>query len=372
MTVSKKNDVPLLHERFMSRCLALAEKGAGSVSPNPMVGSLLVAHGQIIGEGYHEKFGGPHAEVNAIASVKDQSLLEQSTLYVNLEPCSHYGKTPPCSDLIIEKKIPRVVVSCRDPHKKVAGEGLRKLREAGVEVIEGVLEEQSLKLNEAFVKSHEKNMPFVALKLAQTLDGKIATAKGLSQWITGEKAREHVHVLRSRYDAILTGSSTVIADDPRLTVRHTAGRNPLRVILDRTLQLPVTANVFNDDAKTLVFTSESAFDLPKREELQQKGIEVVGVGEGKNGLDLVDMLRVLHTRNVLSVLVEAGSRLSGALLRSMLVDKIYMYIAPKLFGGDGLDSFAPLGVENPDEAFNVRFEPPRCFGKDLLLECYVV
>ena len=371
MTENEKND-KLIHEGFMARCFELAEKGAGYVSPNPMVGSILVAEGQVIGEGYHERFGGPHAEVNAISSVSDLSLLRRSTLYVNLEPCSHHGKTPPCSDLIIEKKIPRVVVSCRDPHTKVAGRGIQKLREAGVEVIEGVLQEKSLKLNEAFVKSNLKNIPFVALKLAQTLDGKIATAKGLSQWITGTEARVHVHRLRSRYDAVFTGSATVLTDDPRLTVRHVSGPSPLRVVLDRSLKLPDTARVFNDDAPTLVFTSSRTVDALKIDRLRKKGVEVACVNEKHGSLDLEEILRFLHTKSIISVFVEAGSRLSASLLRAGLVDKMYLYVAPRVFGSDGLDSFDRLGVDVPDQAFRFRFEPPCFFGEDLLLEAYVL
>ena len=371
MTARGKNDVAL-HERFMSRCLELAEKGTGYVSPNPMVGSILVVDGKVIGEGYHEQFGGPHAEVNAIASVQDHALLRQSTLYVNLEPCSHYGKTPPCSDLIIEKKIPKVVVACRDPHKKVAGRGIQKLREAGIEVVEGVLEKKSLKMNEAFFKSHLENMPFVSLKLAQTLDGKIATTKGLSKWITDREARAHVHKLRGRYDAVLTGAGTVLADDPLLTVRHVQGRNPLRIVLDRTLRLAETSKVFNDEARTLLFTSGKRVDTMKIDRLRQKGVEVVCINERCDDLDLEEILRFLHSKGILSVFVEAGSRLSASFLRSKLVDKVYLYVAPKLFGGDGLDSFAPLGVDSPDQAFLLRFEPPCFYGKDLLLEAYVL
>ena len=358
------------HERYMSRCLQLAQRGAGSVSPNPMVGSVIVVDNRIVGEGFHRRFGGPHAEVNAIACVDDEALLTRSTLYVNLEPCSHYGKTPPCSDLIIQKKIPKVVVACRDPHEKVAGKGIGKLREAGVDVIEGILEDEALKLNEAFIKSHVKNMPFVALKLAQTLDGKIATVTGKSKWITGKESRTHVHSLRSRYDAVLTGSATVLADDPRLTVRHTKGRNPLRVVLDRTLRLPLGAKVFNKEAPTLLFTSVESSNTTKLDRLQKNGVEVVHVDEKHGGLDLGEVLSVLHAKGILSVFVESGARLSASLLRSMLVDKAYIYIAPKLFGGDGLDSFAPLDVHTPDKAFLFRFEASFFFGEDLLLEAY--
>ncbi len=359
------------HERFMSRCIELAEKGAGNVSPNPMVGSVLVAGSRVIGEGCHERFGGAHAEVNAIASVSDQSMLKQATLYVNLEPCSHFGKTPPCADLIIEKDIPRVVVACRDPHEKVAGKGIQRLRDAGIDVLENVLHDKALKLNEAFVKSHEKSMPFVAVKLAETLDGKVATGKGLSKWITGNEARQEVHRQRSRYDAVLSAASTVLADDPLLTVRHVEGRNPLRVVLDRNLRVPLTAKVFNREAKTLLFTANGRAGDSRIELLREREIEVCCVNEDESGLDLKEVMCVLHAKSILSVYVESGPRLAASLIQCGLVDKIFLYIAPLLFGGDGLDAVAPLGVEAPDNAPRLQYEKPCFFGEDLLVEAYL-
>ncbi len=358
------------HERFMARCLELAARGAGFVSPNPQVGSVVVCGDRVIGEGFHERFGGPHAEVNAIASVTDHELLRRSTLYVNLEPCSHYGKTPPCSDLIIEKKIPKVVLACRDPHERVAGRGVAKLREAGVEVVEGILSGEAARLNEAFMKFHRERMPFVALKLAQTLDGKIATAGGLSKWITGEAARKEVHRMRAGHDALLTGAATVLADDPLLTVRHVDGKNPLRVVLDRELEVPPEAAVFGPEAPTLLVTSERLSVSGKAAILRDRGVEIEGIEERDGALDLVSVLRLLHGRNALSVLVEAGGRLSSALVRERLADKLYLFIAPKLFGGDGLDGFGPLGVEAPEQAFALRIETTASFSGDLLLEAY--
>ncbi len=361
----------LKHERFMLRCIELAEKGAGKVSPNPMVGSVLVVGSAVIGEGYHERFGGVHAEVNAIASVRDRSMLHKATLYVNLEPCSHFGKTPPCADLIIEKGIPRVVVACRDPHDKVAGRGIERLRDAGVEVIENVLRDKALQLNEAFVKSHEKGMPFVAVKLAQTLDGKVATGKGLSKWITGEEARQEVHRQRSRYDAVLSASSTVLADDPLLTVRHVEGRNPVRVVLDRHLRIPLTAKVFNSEARTFLFTANGMAENSRIGLLREKDVEVYSVKDHESGLDLKEVMHLLHDKGILSVYVESGPRLAASLIRARLVDKLFLYIAPLLFGGDGLDAVASIGVEAPDKAPRLRYETPRFFGEDLLIEAYL-
>ena len=357
---------------YMRRCLALALQGAGSVSPNPMVGSVIVYNGEIIGEGFHQKFGGPHAEVNAVASVSNQALLPHSTLYVNLEPCSHFGKTPPCSDLIIEKGIPRVVIGCRDPHVAVAGKGTEKLIAAGIEVTEGVLEAECKKLNEAFITTHTAAMPLVALKLAETLDGKIATSQGASQWITGEPARREVHRLRSIYDAVIISEATIRADDALLTVRHCSGRNPLRVVLDRQLKAPLTAKIFGSEAETILFTSSLSSGLPKVDQLRQRGVTVIFVNERAEKLDLRQLLLELHKRNILSVMVEGGSSLSASFIREKLADKIYMFLAPKLFGGDGLSAFAPLGITLPAGSVNLQFEAPRFFGNDLLLEAYLV
>ncbi|UWX58756.1 bifunctional diaminohydroxyphosphoribosylaminopyrimidine deaminase/5-amino-6-(5-phosphoribosylamino)uracil reductase RibD [Chlorobaculum sp. MV4-Y] len=359
-------------ETYMRRCLELAERGAGSVSPNPMVGSVVVHDGRVIGEGWHRQYGGPHAEVNAIASVEDEALLRESTLYVNLEPCSHYGKTPPCADLIIEKRIPRVVVGCLDPHEKVAGKGITKLRDAGIEVTVGVLEAESERLNEAFMTSHRKGRPFVALKTAQTLDGRIATSLGASKWITGEASRREVHRLRSVYDAVLCGASTVIADDSELTVRLCDGRQPLRVLLDRRLQVPVEARIFNSEAKTLVFALRDEADPALVSQLEARGVEVATVGEAEGSLDLGEVFAELHKRRVLSVMVEGGNRLSAAMVRSGFVDKYYIFIAPKLFGGDGLASFGALDVARPDYAVKLSFSAIQRFGEDLLLEVYPV
>jgi diaminohydroxyphosphoribosylaminopyrimidine deaminase/5-amino-6-(5-phosphoribosylamino)uracil reductase len=356
---------------FMRRALELAVLGAGSVSPNPMVGAVIVCDGEIIGEGYHQQFGGPHAEVHAIASVEDEALLHHSTLYVTLEPCSHFGKTPPCSDLIVEKGIPRVVIGCRDPHVKVAGKGIAKLQAAGIRVTEGVLEAECIGCNEAFIKSHTTGLPFVCLKLAQTLDGKIATSLGASRWITGEESRSEVHRLRSIYDAVMVGEATVRADDAQLTVRNCSGRNPQRVVLDSQLRLPLESKIFGSEAPTIVVASTSFSASPKVAQLRERGVTVLFVDEHVGKLDLSQALVELHKRGILSVLVEGGSRLSAAFVREKLVDKILIFVAPKLFGGDALSAFAPLGVSMPDQAVDLRFGRPHFFGHDLLLEAYI-
>jgi diaminohydroxyphosphoribosylaminopyrimidine deaminase/5-amino-6-(5-phosphoribosylamino)uracil reductase len=357
-------------EAFMQRCLDLASRGAGYVTPNPMVGSVIVHDGQVIGEGWHQLYGQAHAEVNAIGSVYDESLLKHSTLYVNLEPCSHYGKTPPCADLIIAKRIPRVVVGCLDPHKKVAGTGIARLRQAGVEVTVGVLEEESERLNETFITTHRKERPFVILKIAQTLDGRIATSLGASKWITGLESRTEVHRLRSLYDAVMCGSSTAIADDAELTVRHFSGRQPLRVLLDSRLQVQNEAKIFNCEAKTVVFTLRQEADRHRIEQLEDRGVEVIQVDESVGGLDLVRVFSELYRRQVTSVMVEGGCRLSTTLIRAGLVDKYLLFIAPKLFGGDGLPSFGSLDIVHPEFVQKLRFGDMKRFGDDVLLEVY--
>jgi diaminohydroxyphosphoribosylaminopyrimidine deaminase/5-amino-6-(5-phosphoribosylamino)uracil reductase len=356
---------------FMRRALELALLGAGRVSPNPMVGAVIVCDGEIIGEGYHQQFGGPHAEVHAIRSVADAERLRHATLYVTLEPCAHFGKTPPCSDLIVEKGIARVVIGCRDPYAEVAGKGIAKLKAAGIAVTEGVLEAECRQGNEAFIKTHTVGLPFVTVKLAQTLDGKIATTLGASRWITGKESRHEVHRLRSTCDAVMTGEATVRADDAQLTVRHCTGRNPLRVVLDCRLSLPLESKIFDSEAPTLVVASSSYAGLQKVQQLREKGVTVLFVDEHAGKLDLRQVLVELHKRQVLSVLVEGGSRLSASLIREKLADKILIFIAPKLFGGDGLSAFAPLGISVPDQAVNLRFESPRFFGRDVLLAAYV-
>jgi len=358
-------------DRYMRRCLELARQGAGRVSPNPMVGALLVADGVIIGEGYHHHFGALHAEAEAIASVIDQQRLRDATLYVSLEPCGHFGKTPPCSQLIIEKGIPRVVIGCGDPNPDVSGKGVAQLRAAGVSVTEGVLEDECRRANEAFIKSHTLGLPFVTIKLAQTLDGKIATTLGASHWITGEAARSEVHRMRSIHDAILIGEATVTADDAHLTVRHCAGRNPLRVVLDRHLRLSPEAKIFDTAAPTILFASSSWERLPKAELFRQRGVTVLFVEEHAGELDLRQVLHELHQRHILSVMVEGGSRLSASFIRAGLADKITMFIAPKLFGGDALSAFAPLGIDMPDQAIDLRFELPRFYGIDMKVVAYI-
>lgn len=357
-------------EFFLAKCLALAMRGAGKVSPNPMVGCVIVCNGEIIGKGWHKRYGEAHAEVNAIRSVKDESLLAQSTLYVNLEPCSHFGKTPPCADLIIEKKIPRVVVGCIDPNPKVSGKGVKKLKEAGIAVRVGVLREESEQLNEAFIKSHRQHLPFVALKLAQSLDGRIATKTKDSKWITSEAARAYAHSLRNHYDAVMVGSRTALADNPELTVRLVPGRNPTRILLDRQLRVPLQANIFSKDAPTLVFTSRINKRHPKVKALEKIGVKVFFVGEKSESLNLLEIMKILHEERILSVMVEGGAQLFASLIKADLCDKLHAFIAPKLIGGDGLASIGDFGLKKIADCIDVKNTSIKVLPDCLIVEGY--
>ncbi|RFM25270.1 MAG: bifunctional diaminohydroxyphosphoribosylaminopyrimidine deaminase/5-amino-6-(5-phosphoribosylamino)uracil reductase RibD [Candidatus Thermochlorobacter aerophilum] len=357
-------------EKYMREALRLAYRGVGAVSPNPMVGAVVVHEGKIIGRGWHKKYGGPHAEVHAIASVKNPELLKDSTLYVNLEPCSHFGKTPPCTDLIIEKKIPRVVIGCKDPFKKVAGRGIKKLREAGVEVIVGVLEEEAKRLNEAFITYHTVGRPFVALKLAQTLDGKSATKTKESKWITSEAARAYAHQLRVLYDAVMVGTGTALADNPMLTVRYVKGRNPVRVLLDRKLRVPLHANLFNKDAKTITITSKVNRKHPKLKALARQDVEICFVTEKNDELALSEVLEVLYEKKLLSVLVEGGAKLVSSFIRAKLCDKLHVFIAPKILGADALSSVGQLNLRHVEDSIRLHDLSLKVLNDTLLIEGY--
>jgi diaminohydroxyphosphoribosylaminopyrimidine deaminase / 5-amino-6-(5-phosphoribosylamino)uracil reductase len=331
------------HERWMGRCLTLAAEGAGAVSPNPMVGAVLVTNGGfVLGEGRHRRFGGPHAEVEALADALSRHSpdeVAESTLYVNLEPCCHEGKTPPCTMRILESGIRRVVVGMTDPFPAVAGEGIRQLENAGVAVIEHVLESECVRLNEAFVRHIRHRLPLVVLKQAMTLDGRVATEQGDARWITGPDARALVHRWRTELDAVLVGSTTVRMDDPQLTVRHVDGRQPLRVVLDRGGVLDSGMRVFRDEHahRTLVFVGNGA-QPAYRDILAERGGQIMTAPTRDGHFDLTQILRILaekpvnEGKPVQSVLVEAGHALASAFFESDLVDRHYVFVAARLLG----------------------------------------
>lgn len=314
------------HEKFMQRCLQIAENGIGYASPNPMVGSVIVLDGKIIGEGWHRKYGGPHAEVNAIRAVADENLLTKSTLYVNLEPCAHHGKTPPCSDLIIEKKIPKVVIGCIDSFSKVAGKGIEKMKKAGISVTTGVLEAESRHLNRRFFTFHEQKRPYIILKWAQTTDGFIDIAdhrkqetKGL--WITNEWCRRLVHKWRSEESAILVGTETALKDNPRLDIRSWHGINPCRIVLDRKRRLPQNLHLFDSSQPTIIYTEEAS--EPKQ------NIEYTEIDFGTDCIPQI--LDDLYKRNTLSVIVEGGKQILDSFIDRGIWDEARIFSGEKFF-----------------------------------------
>ncbi|MDX9853725.1 MAG: bifunctional diaminohydroxyphosphoribosylaminopyrimidine deaminase/5-amino-6-(5-phosphoribosylamino)uracil reductase RibD [Tenuifilaceae bacterium] len=328
-----------IDEIFMARCLELARCGEGSVSPNPMVGAVVVHDGKIIGEGYHIKHGQAHAEVNAIAAVKDKSLLPESTIYVNLEPCSHFGKTPPCADLIKDMRIPRVVVASTDPNPLVAGRGVDTLRKAGRDVTVGVLEQEALELNRRFYTFHTQKRPYVILKWAQTLDGYIDAIRKEGDpiapiWITNELSRRLVHKWRSDEQAIMVGTNTVEKDNPKLNVRDWSGSSPLRVVLDRKLRLPASSSVYDGSVPTLVFMGNNASASQRKPELQSiPELELLTIDFAKSIEQQV--LTELYQRGVLSVIVEGGAALINNFVRKNLWDESRVFVGNTFFG-DGV------------------------------------
>ncbi len=304
----------------MQRALELAELGRGSVSPNPMVGCVIVHQVKIIGEGYHKKYGEAHAEVNAIHSVNDHSIFPESTVYVTLEPCAHHGKTPPCADLLIEKKIKRIVVACRDPFDQVDGKGIEKLQKAGLEVELGVLEKESIELNKRFFTSVQKERPYVILKWAQTSDGFVARENYDSKWISNSYSRQLVHKWRTDEDAILVGKNTAIHDNPSLTAREWTGRNPVRVLLDSNLEVPKNANLFKNEAPTLVLNSIK--------EEKTENIEWL-----KTDLNNPwSVLRKLYERNIQSVIIEGGSQVLNSFINENCWDEARVFTSETTFG----------------------------------------
>ena len=358
--------------QHMRNALDLASGGAGWVSPNPLVGCVLVRQGEIVGRGYHQRFGGPHAEIHALREAGDQA--RGATLYVTLEPCCHTGKTPPCTDAILESQVERVIVAMRDPNPRVDGGGLSRLEKAGVGVTVGVCESAARRLNEAFIKHITTRQPFVTGKSAITLDGKIATRNGSSRWITGEAARAVGHQMRHASDAIMVGIGTASQDDPQLTTRIPGQpvSNPLRVVVDSNLRLSPGARVSDvaEDRRTLVATTEQA-PVTRAQALQERGVEVIRLPAQSDGrVDLGKLCKALGERDIASLLVEGGAALTTALLEQHLIDKMVFFVAPKIIGGDGVNVFGPCGVDSMEQALPMRELTSRSVGNDVMLEAY--
>lgn len=355
-------------EDWMARAILLARKGEGKTSPNPLVGAVLVKEGRLIGEGFHEKRGEAHAERNALASCVEDS--RGATLYVTLEPCCHHGRTPPCTEAIIEAGVSRVVVGSIDPNPKVAGKGIKQMQEAGIQVETGIQGAACEALNPIFFHYVREGKPYVAVKYAMTADGKIATRTGASQWITGEEARIHVHSLRNRYRAIMVGSETVLRDDPLLTCRIPGGRDPIRVICDRRLRIPLNSRICQTAGETETIVASSCPDPGKKRALEEKGIIVLDLPTVEGRLDLQSLMTELSGREIDGVLVEGGSRLLASVLEENLAQKVYCYLAPKIFGGAKAPSpVGGLGVSLPQEAVCLGLPHIKQFSDgDLLLE----
>jgi diaminohydroxyphosphoribosylaminopyrimidine deaminase/5-amino-6-(5-phosphoribosylamino)uracil reductase len=354
-------------EKFMRLALRLARRGLGKVSPNPMVGAVIVKDGRIIAKGYHRAFGGDHAEVDAMKNATEDA--RRATLYVTLEPCRHYGKTPPCVDAVIKSKIGRVVVGMVDPDKRVNGRSIALLKEKGVEVTVGVLEAECRALNETYIKHRSTGLPYVTVKFAQTLDGRIATASGRSRWIASPESLKLAHKLRAQNDAILVGAGTVLKDNPELTTRLVKGRNPLRVVLDSNLKIPPETKVFKDQEKARTVVATTAWDAQKTlAERRALGIEVLIVPPDANGqVDLKELLKTLGERDISSVLVEGGAETITSFLRLGLADKVIAIIAPKIMG-KGTDAVGELNITDMSQVLKMTFTRVYRSGADIVVE----
>ena len=364
-----------MQEKYMRRAIELAKNGIGKVNPNPLVGAVIVKDGQIISEGYHAKYGDLHAERNAFRNLKCAEDAKGAEMYVTLEPCCHFGKQPPCTQAIIEHGIRKVYVGSNDPNALVAGKGIEQLRQAGIEVETEVLKDECDALNPVFFHYITTQTPYVVMKYAMTLDGKIATRTGHSKWISGEASRARVQQTRNALKGIMVGIGTVLNDDPMLTCRIDGGRNPIRIICDSKLRIPLSSQVVTTakEVATIVATIEphaeyTRFWNEQKAALEEQGVEVVVVKEVKQRLDLKDLMRQLGERKIDGILLEGGSTLNYAALQVGIVNRIEAYIAPKLFGGAGL--YTPVGgegVEYATEGIECRLLTADKIEEDILL-----
>lgn len=357
------------YEELMKRCISLAKKAKGQVSPNPLVGAVVFDDDfNIISEGYHQRYGCCHAEVNAVNSANCD--LKGKSIIVNLEPCSHYGKNPPCADLIIKKGFKKVVIGMVDPNPLVAGKGILKLQEAGIEVITGILEGECKKLNEVFIKNHLEKKPFITIKTATTLDGKIATSTGSSKWITCEKSRQYVQKLRNDYHAILTSSSTVIKDNPSLNCRLKNGKNPVRIILDTNLKTSPESNVYKNDATRVIIAVKNDIENIKIKKFPEN-IEFIKCNLKDGHIDLEELFNKLYEEKITSILVEAGSMLTSAIIKENLADKLVQFIAPKITGDSFAISFVSgFKIENINDSIGLVGLSTKKLGTDIMTESY--
>lgn len=360
-------------EFMMREALSMAARGRGHVSPNPMVGAIVVADGKIKSRGFHEKYGEAHAEVNAIRAAGE--LARGATLYCTLEPCCHHGKTPPCTKAVIEAGIGRVVIAMKDPNPKVAGKGIDELQAAGIEIVCGVLEREARSLNEYFVTYHELKRPFVTIKWAMTLDGRTGTDSNHSRWISNEASRRYVHELRGWHDAILIGIGTILADDPMLNVRleNYTGRQPLRVVVDGDLSIPRRARMLRErEAGPVILVTTTHAPEAARKSLEEDGHRVVVLDGKRRLIDMRQLLEFLATEKITSVLAEGGRQIHTSLLKLGLVDKVVAYVSPKIIGGAEVRSpVEGLGLMKMDKALVLKKPKWKAFDEDMCVEGYL-
>lgn len=365
--------VIILDITMMQRALKLAEKGIGYTNPNPLVGAVIVKDGRIIGEGYHKLYGSNHAEINAFENATEDVC--GATMYVTLEPCSHYGKTPPCAIAIVQKGIKKVVIGLKDPNPLVSGGGIKILQENGIEVVCGVLQEEGKKLNEIFLKYITTKTPFCIMKTAMTLDGKIATRTGDSKWVTGELSREYVHKLRQRVSGIMVGIGTIIADDPMLTTRldNLELKDPTRIIIDSTSKIPLDAKVLNLNSKAATIIATTRKAAPEKiRKLEEKGAEVIITPVKNNGVDLNFLMKILGDKKIDSILLEGGSKINYSAIIEGIVDKVNAFIAPKIIGGDVAKTpVGGNGMEFMRDAISLNNIEIYRFENDIMIEGYI-
>jgi len=361
-------------EEWMKQVLRLAERGRGRTAPNPIVGAILVRGGEVVGEGYHARAGEAHAEISALREAGCRA--QGATLYINLEPCTHYGRTPPCAPRVVEAGVTGVIIGMEDPNPRVKGRGIESLRRAGLQVRVGVLEEECQRANEAFCKYIVEREPFVILKVASTLDGKIATRTGVSKWITGETSRRFVHRLRNEVDGVLVGIGTILKDDPLLTTRMGGGRDPYRILLDSRLKVPEHARVLDESPSRVIIATTRRAPKERMERLKRRGVRIFAFDSREGRVDLKACLKKLAEIGIMTLLVEGGSRVNGSFLKAKAVDKFYFFFAPRwigdprapgIFGGPGRD----LGIKDLSEATRLKNVRMRRLGEDFLFEGYI-